>query len=194
MLMNDPKNFRKPWWHAVDSGLLIANPLGESELTGNGKKRENVFVKKGEPFRLRYGCLIHLEANAGAFSPKQAYGEFLTVIRDLDSTPTDGEKVIKRSELPTVPEGFNISVFAQEPRAYKPTAICFDAKGRLVVGQGPQYPKNFETTPTDSVVLVLDSDADGVADTTKTFATGIQQRAGPRLGKVMISTSRTHRN
>lgn len=85
MLMNDPANFRKPWWHAVDTGLLIANPLGESELTGNGKKRENVFVKQGEPFRLRYGCLIHIEQNKEAFSPQQAYRDFLAAIRDIDS-------------------------------------------------------------------------------------------------------------
>jgi hypothetical protein len=81
MLMNDPKNFRKPWWHAVDTGLLIANPLGESELNGNGKKRKNVLVKKGEPFRLRYGCLIHLHANESQFNPKKAYAEFLELLR-----------------------------------------------------------------------------------------------------------------
>ena len=80
MLMNDPKNFRKPWWHAVDTGLLVANPLGESELTGNGKKRENVLVKKGEPFRLRYGCLIHLDNSAAEFDAKKAYADFLSVV------------------------------------------------------------------------------------------------------------------
>ena len=45
MLMNDPNNFRRPWWHAVETGLLVANPLGESELRGRGKKRQNVLVK-----------------------------------------------------------------------------------------------------------------------------------------------------
>lgn len=77
MLMNDPQNFRKPWWHAVDTGLLVANPLGESELSGRGKKRQNVLVKKGEPFRLRYGVLIHLHESSNDFDEKAAYASFL---------------------------------------------------------------------------------------------------------------------
>ena len=40
--------------------------------------------------------------------------------------------------LPQVPEGFSISIFAAAALLYKPTAICFDAQGRLLVGQGPQ--------------------------------------------------------
>ena len=82
MLMNDPRNFRKPWWHAVETGLLVANPLGESELKGDGKKRENVLVRQGEPFRLRYGCLIHLHANEKLFDPQKAYAEFLSLLPD----------------------------------------------------------------------------------------------------------------
>ena len=30
-----------------------------------------------------------------------------------------------------LPEGFEARVFAREPLIYKPTAICFDARGRL---------------------------------------------------------------
>ena len=40
--------------------------------------------------------------------------------------------------LPQVPQGFAISIFAAEPLLYKPTALCFDAQGRALVGQGPQ--------------------------------------------------------
>lgn len=84
MLMNDPANFRKPWWHAVDTGLLVANPLGESELHGRGKKRENVLVGKGESFRLRYGCLLHLHTAKEKFDPPRAYSAFLKEIATLD--------------------------------------------------------------------------------------------------------------
>ena len=175
LLMNDPSNFRKPWWHAVDTGLLIANPLGESELSGRGKKRENVLVKKGEPFRLRYGALIHLDAKKEDFDSKKAYADFLSVLAEAEA---EKSAAIPRSWLPEVPEGFEISVFAQEPLVYKPTSVCFDAKGRLMVGQGPQYPKNYEDSATDSVVLVLDSNEDGVADETKVFATGFNSIQG----------------
>lgn len=80
-LMNDPANFRKPWWHAVDTGLLVANPLGESELSGNGKKKENVLVEKGKPFRLRYGCLLHLHNSEADFDAATAYREFLGLVK-----------------------------------------------------------------------------------------------------------------
>jgi putative membrane-bound dehydrogenase-like protein len=174
LLMNDPQNFRKPWWHARDTGLLIANPLGESELNGRGKKRQNVLVKKGQPFRLRYGVLIHLHDTEKEFDPKTAYKDFLEITSKEISIKTSAV----RSDLPTVPAGFKVSIFANEPMVYKPTAICFDAKGRLFVGQGPQYPRNLEDTPTDSVVILIDSDNDGVADESKTFATGFNSVQG----------------
>ena len=47
-----------------------------------------------------------------------------------------------------------------------------------MVGQGPQYPRNMPETPPDRVVLVLDTDHDGRADTTKTFATGFNSIQG----------------
>ena len=84
LLMNDPKNFRKPWWHAVDTGLLIANPLGESELNGRGKKRQNVLVEQGKPFRLRYGVLLHLHQRADEFDANHAYQQFLDVLSNID--------------------------------------------------------------------------------------------------------------
>lgn len=84
MLMNDPENFRKPWWHAVDTGLLVANPLGQSELNGQGKKRENVLVEKGRPFRLRYGVLIHLHNTREQFNAAQEYDEFVRTLRSFD--------------------------------------------------------------------------------------------------------------
>ena len=47
-----------------------------------------------------------------------------------------------------------------------------------MVGQGPQYPRNRPETRRDSVVILTDSDNDGVADTKKTFATGFNSVQG----------------
>jgi putative membrane-bound dehydrogenase-like protein len=172
MLMNDPANFRRPWWHAVDNGLLVANPLGESELNRRGKRRENFLVKKGTPFRLRYGVLMHIHDQAEDFQPVEAYQEFIKLLPEQDAAKR------KAVALPVVPDGFQVSIFAQEPLVYKPTSLCFDARGRLFVGQGPQYPKNEEGTPTDSVHLLIDSDGDGVADQRKEFARGFNSIQG----------------
>ncbi|MCH2203570.1 MAG: c-type cytochrome [Fuerstiella sp.] len=80
--------------------------------------------------------------------------------------------------LPKVPDGFEISVVASEPLLYKPAALCFDANGRIMVGQGPQYHLSESITESDSVVLLLDTDADGIADHRTVFAKGFNSIQG----------------
>jgi len=57
LLMPDPKNFRASWFHNRDYGLMVANPFGRNAFTKGEKSA--VVVKKGEPFRLRFGVLTH---------------------------------------------------------------------------------------------------------------------------------------
>ena len=83
-----------------------------------------------------------------------------------------------RNALPAVPPGFVVSFFAREPLVRQPCSMAFDARGRLCVGMGPQYRNPKPETPGDSVVLVLDTDGDGKADTTKVFATGFNAIQG----------------
>ncbi|MBL8794851.1 MAG: PmoA family protein [Planctomycetia bacterium] len=78
----------------------------------------------------------------------------------------------KPVELPVVPEGFRVNLFARDPFIRNPASMAFDAKGRLCVGQGPQYRNPKPDTPGDSVIILTDTDGDGVADSAKTFATG----------------------
>ncbi|MBL9186689.1 MAG: PmoA family protein [Opitutaceae bacterium] len=75
--------------------------------------------------------------------------------------------------LPQVPDNFSVSLFAREPLVRNPCALAFDARGRLFVGQGPQYRNPKPDTPGDTVELLLDTDGDGTADTAKTFARGL---------------------
>ncbi|GEP41737.1 PVC-type heme-binding CxxCH protein [Brevifollis gellanilyticus] len=75
--------------------------------------------------------------------------------------------------LPTVPGGYEISLFAQEPLVQQPCSMAFDVKGRLFIGMGPQYRNPTPETPGDSVVIVTDENKDGKADKTHTFATGL---------------------
>lgn len=76
-------------------------------------------------------------------------------------------------DLPSVPPGFKVELFAREPLVRSPCALAFDARGRLFVGQGPQYRNPTPDTPGDSILILIDSDGDGVADTVKTFAEGL---------------------
>ncbi len=83
-----------------------------------------------------------------------------------------------REALPTVPRGFEVSLFAREPLVRQPCSMAFDAKGRLFVGMGPQYRNPTPETPGDSVVIVSDADGDGVAESTKVFASGFNAVQG----------------
>lgn len=75
-------------------------------------------------------------------------------------------------DLPVVPEDFEISLYAREPLVRSPCSLAFDARGRMFVSMGPQYRNPAPETPPDSVVILKDTDGDGTADQTHTFATG----------------------
>src|SRR5215204_6205063 len=72
--------------------------------------------------------------------------------------------------LPTVAPGLTVRLVAREPLVRNPAAMAFDRHGRLFVGQGPQYRNPTPETPGDSVVILMDSNGDGVADAGRTFA------------------------
>ena len=57
MLVPDPINFRRSWFHARDYGLLVANPFGQKAFTRG--EASQVVVKKGERLVLRFGVLLH---------------------------------------------------------------------------------------------------------------------------------------
>jgi len=80
--------------------------------------------------------------------------------------------------LPTVPDGFALTVFAREPLVRQPCSMAFDSRGRLFLGTGPQYRNPTPDTPGDSVVIVEDTDGDGTADRTRVFATGFNTVQG----------------
>ena len=80
---------------------------------------------------------------------------------------------VDKDALPNVEEGFQINFFVKEPHIINPSSLCFDKKGQLYVGAGPQYRHPKEDSPTDYIKILIDSDNDGVAETVKTFAEGL---------------------
>ena len=81
MLMPDPGNFRRSWFHARDYGLLVANPFGRRAFTGGEPSR--VVVEKGETLTLRFGVLVH----DGDPDRPSAYRDFLKARDDGPSGP-----------------------------------------------------------------------------------------------------------
>ena len=85
--------------------------------------------------------------------------------------PALGE--VDKDALPSVEKGFSINFFVREPHIINPSSLCFDRKGRLYVGAGPQYRQPKEDSPTDYIKILIDNDNDGVVDKVKTFAEGL---------------------
>jgi hypothetical protein len=75
MLMPDPRNFRRSWFHARDYGLLVANPFGRQAFTKEEPSR--VVVAAGHSLTLRFGVLFH----DGALDRQAAYNQFLAATR-----------------------------------------------------------------------------------------------------------------
>jgi SAM-dependent methyltransferase len=70
LLMPHSENFRASWFHVRDYGLMAANPFGRRAFTGG--EASQVFVEPEEPFRLRWGILVH----GGEIDPAREYEEY----------------------------------------------------------------------------------------------------------------------
>lgn len=97
--------------------------------------------------------------------------------------------------LPVVAEGFVVTMPAREPLVKNVSMLAFDTRGRLFVGMGPQYRMPTEDTPGDTIVQLVDADADGTFDAAKTFAgpfhcvQGMAWKQGPRGPELWVANA-----
>lgn len=94
---------------------------------------------------------------------KEAYqAEFLTAQQTVDIT--------------TVKDGFKVNAYASEPMITQPMAFCWDDRGRIWIAENRDFESSAEgfSQSGESRILILeDTDGDGVADTRKVFADSI---------------------
>lgn len=73
-------------------------------------------------------------------------------------------------EMFTLPEGLEITLWAQSPQLRNPTNMDIDAAGRIWVTEGVNYRRNQTREPAGDRIMVLqDTDGDGVADSSHVF-------------------------
>jgi len=85
----------------------------------------------------------------------------------------------------TMPDGFQVNAFASEPMITQPMAFCWDDRGRLWIAENRDYEARGEgfSNSGDSRILILeDTDHDGVADQKKVFLDGIPFPAAIAVG------------
>ncbi len=98
----------------------------------------------------------------------------------------------------TIAEGLNLQLFASEPMVHNPTNMAIDAKGRVWVCEGSNYrsfanPDISYENEGDRILILEDTDNDGVADTSKVFYQGQDVNAALGIAvlgnKIFVSAS-----
>ncbi|MFM8214077.1 MAG: PVC-type heme-binding CxxCH protein, partial [Pirellula sp.] len=83
----------------------------------------------------------------------------------------------------TVPEGFHVQLAAGEPQVHQPVAMALDHRGRLWVAEAYTYPKRApEGQGIDKIIILEDTNQDGVFDTRKQFIEGLNLVSGLEVG------------
>jgi putative membrane-bound dehydrogenase-like protein len=95
----------------------------------------------------------------------------------FDNTKPSGQPYLKPEESVKrmkVADGFEVKLFAAEPMVVNPIAMTVDEKGRVWVIECFEYPSRTPKgkMPRDRIVILEDTDGDGVADKRTVFCEG----------------------
>ena len=185
---------------AEDLGLGKASEAPKDDLLVNSiRKKNELFFHRWRPENWTYlfGFRKHEQGqNAGEipkFEPlisewegiiaglKNTQSPDLTSVSrakakfDLAKTPLPRTE-IKPQPVPTfaVADGFEVSLWAENPELFKPIQMNWDAKGRLWLASSRTYPQIAPgQDAADAVVVLEDTNGDGKADKSTVFADGL---------------------
>ena len=106
---------------------------------------------------------------------------------DFEAGPT-----LVPAELFTVPEGFEVTVWATSPQIFNPTNIDFDERGRMFVAEGINYRgKKGRRKEGDRIVVLEDTTGAGKADKVTVFTQDINLESPLGVahidGKIVVS-------
>ncbi len=85
----------------------------------------------------------------------------------------------------TLIDGFKVNAWASEPMMTQPMAFCWDDRGRLWVAENRDYESRghgFSNAGDSRILILEDTDGDGVADSRKVFMEGIAFPAAIAVG------------
>jgi putative heme-binding domain-containing protein len=92
--------------------------------------------------------------------------------RDLKNIPSPDPE-LERATF-RLPDGFEVNLFAGDPALAKPIQMNFDTEGRLWIATSEVYPHIEPGKPAhDKIIVLEDTDNDGVADRNTVFADGL---------------------
>jgi putative membrane-bound dehydrogenase-like protein len=98
--------------------------------------------------------------------------ETFPAIYDVESPNAQATPPLEALRSMQLPEGFSATLFAAEPDVRQPISLTFDERGRLWVAECYTYAegaRNFDTKLRDRVVILEDTNNDGVHDRRQVF-------------------------
>ncbi|HEX8377499.1 MAG TPA: PVC-type heme-binding CxxCH protein [Pedobacter sp.] len=152
-------------------------------------------IKKGDTEVIKYGLVVYtgelndlkVTEHWGNYTGKK--GMFNTAtLWDLAKQEGKEAKFLSPEEAVknmTVKEGFKVNVWAAEPMMTQPMAFCWDDKGRLWVAENKDYESRghgFSNAGNSRILILEDTNHDGIADTKKVFLEGIPFPAALAVG------------
>jgi putative membrane-bound dehydrogenase-like protein len=123
-------------------------------------------------------ALASLMVAAGAFAAGRQLSGVYTPAQTPALKPEDAAGKF------SVPEGFEVRIFAYEPDVINPVGMSWDERGRLWVAELYEYPLGAKAgeKPRDRIKILEDTDADGRADKVTVFADGFNLLSGILVG------------
>ena len=179
------KGYPLPW--RVDSQLGI----------GPARSREGDWqIKSGETEVIRHQLVVYTgELNdvklneqwvafSGKENPLYADAEMWKIAQQegLDAKFLTPEEAVKTM---TVKDGYKVNVWAAEPLMTQPMAFCWDDRGRLWIAENRDYESRghgFSNSGDSRILILEDTNHDGVADTRKVFMEGLAFPAAIAVG------------
>ena len=120
------------------------------------------------------------------FAPAQK-SDLLTIALKKRQHRTSNAPFLKPKEAVakmSIPEGFDVSIYAAEPDIAEPIAFCFDDRGRIWTVENGNYVNRRSHTKGNStkIQILEDTDSDGVFDTKKLFTDELPFSSGIATG------------
>jgi putative membrane-bound dehydrogenase-like protein len=128
----------------------------------------------GETVALRLAVPLNVRELLGYKIPMHAHA--LRVAAVLSALTVSSVRAQDVAPDFVLPEGLEAKVWASTPKLFNPTNIDVDARGRIWVTEGVNYRETYKKQDAlkhpegDRVVILEDTDGDGVADSSKVFA------------------------
>ena len=182
-ILDHPKNKGFPLSWRVDSQFGVG-----PALTGLGDRQ----IGQGKSLNMRHRLIVHTGDLDDVWLTKQwneysgqrmAWAQWNLAQREgREAEFLTPEQAV---EIMSVKKGFQANVFAAEPMLTQPMAFCWDDRGRMWIAENRDYESRgdgFSNDGKSRILILEDTDRDGVADSRKVFLEGIPFPAAIAVG------------